>query len=224
MSLALIFDMDGTLFQTNSILEISLEDTFELLRSQNRWHNETPLKKYQEIMGVPLAIVWETLLPDETLDWRERANAYFHERLIANINAGKGALYPNTKELFLYLISKGHSLFIASNGQTEYLKTIVSYYGLDQWVTETFSIQQIHTQNKTDLVTEIINLHGITNGVVIGDRLSDIHAAKQNNLHSIGCRFDFSQENELAQADFIIDDLMEIRGVLHSLQLMDALK
>jgi len=57
MSLALIFDMDGTLFQTNKILEISLEDTFEHLRSQNRWNNATPLKKYQEIMGVPLPVV-----------------------------------------------------------------------------------------------------------------------------------------------------------------------
>ncbi|MBU0903585.1 MAG: HAD hydrolase-like protein [Firmicutes bacterium] len=217
MSLALIFDMDGTLFQTNKILEISLEDTFDNLRSQNRWNKETPLKKYQEIMGVPLPVVWETLLPDATNDWRESANAFFHERLIANINAGKGALYPNTKELLCYLKSKGHSIFIASNGQTEYLKAIVSYYGLDQWVTETFSIQQIHTQNKTDLVTEIMNLHGITNGMVIGDRLSDIQAAKHNNLHSIGCRFDFSQENELAQADFVIDDLMEIRDVLRSI-------
>ncbi|WP_394190162.1 HAD hydrolase-like protein [Paenisporosarcina quisquiliarum] len=214
MSLAIIFDMDGTLFQTNNILEISLEDTFDNLRSQNRWIKETPLKKYQEIMGVPLPVVWETLLPDATNEWRESANAFFHERLIANINAGKGALYQNTIELFRYLKSNGHSLFIASNGQTEYLKAIVSYYGLDQWVTETFSIQQIHTQNKTDLVTEIINLHGITNGMVIGDRLSDIQAAKQNNLHSIGCRFDFSQEKELAQADFVIDDLMEIRNVL----------
>ena len=220
MSLALIFDMDGTLFQTNKILEISLEDTFDNLRSQNRWNKETPLKKYQEIMGVPLPVVWETLLPDATNEWRESANVFFHERLIANINAGKGALYPNTKELFRYLKNKGHSLFIASNGQTEYLKAIVSYYGLDQWVTETFSIQQIHTQNKTDLVTEIIKQHGITNGMVIGDRLSDIQAAKQNNLHSIGCRFDFSQEHELAQADFVINDLMEIRNVLQSFQLV----
>lgn len=220
MSLAMIFDMDGTLFQTNKILEISLEDTFDNLRSQNRWDNETPLKKYQEIMGVPLPVVWETLLPDATNEWRESANAFFHERLIANINAGKGALYPNTKELFRYLKSNGHSLFIASNGQTEYLKAIVSYYGLDQWVTETFSIQQIHTQNKTDLVTKIIKLHSITNGMVIGDRLSDILAAKHNNLHSIGCRFDFSQENELAQADFVIDDLMEIRNVLQSFVLV----
>jgi adenosylhomocysteine nucleosidase len=208
--------MDGTLFQTNTILECSLEDTFEQLRSQNRWTTETPIQKYQEIMGVPLPMVWKTLLPNESLEVRERTNELFHERLLANINEGKGALYPNAIEILKFLKSKGHSIFIASNGQAGYLKAIVAFYGLDQWIDETYSIQQIHTQNKSDLVAEIIKQHKITDGMVIGDRLSDILAAKHNNLQSIGCRFDFSQEDELAQADFVIDDLMEIKDVLQS--------
>lgn len=68
-------------------------------------------------------------------------------------------------------------------------------------------------------MTEIIKQHGNTNGMVIGDRLSDIQAAKQNNLYSIGCRFDFSQEHELAQADYVVDNLMDIRDILQSFQL-----
>lgn len=34
---AAIFDMDGTLFQTNKILGSSLERTFEILRSEGSW-------------------------------------------------------------------------------------------------------------------------------------------------------------------------------------------
>ncbi len=34
---ALIFDMDGTLFQTDKILELSLDDTFDHLRSLQLW-------------------------------------------------------------------------------------------------------------------------------------------------------------------------------------------
>ena len=55
---SVIFDMDGTLFQTDTILEIALEETFAYLRSQNKWDSETPLEKYREIMGVPLPKVW----------------------------------------------------------------------------------------------------------------------------------------------------------------------
>ncbi|WP_430905217.1 hypothetical protein [Planococcus halocryophilus] len=46
------------------------------------------------------------------------------------------------------------------------------------------------------------------------DRLSDIYAAKANNLTAIGCRFYFVQEVELAQADFVIEDLAELINLL----------
>ena len=58
----------------------------------------------------------------------------------------------------------------------------MNYYHLDHWVTETFSIQQIESLHKSDLVKHIVEKYSITNGVVVGDRLSDINAAKDNGL------------------------------------------
>ncbi|WP_339229290.1 HAD hydrolase-like protein [Oceanobacillus sp. FSL K6-2867] len=217
MPKSLIFDMDGTLFQTDRILELSLDDTFNYLRTQGKWEGETPIEKYREIMGVPLPKVWETLLPDHSIDVREQTDVYFLERLIENINNSKGALYPNVKEVFSHLTKNNWSIYIASNGLKEYLKTIVRYYQLDNWVTETFSIQQIKSLNKSDLVQDIIKKYDISNGAVIGDRLSDIKAAKDNGLVSIGCNFDFAQVDELAKADFVIDDLIELKEVLAEL-------
>nr|WP_170295418.1 HAD hydrolase-like protein [Chengkuizengella sediminis] len=209
--------MDGTLFQTDKILELSLEDTFNHLRSQNKWDTVTPIDKYREIMGVPLPKVWETLLTNHSMEVREQTDAYFLERLVENIKSGKGALYPNVKEVFSYLKENNCSIYIASNGLTAYLKAIVSYYNLDNWVTETFSIQQIESLNKSDLVQNIIKKYGITNGAVVGDRLSDINAAKDNRLVSIGCNFDFAREDELSQADIVIDDLIDLQTILPKL-------
>ncbi len=148
---------------------------------------------------------------------REQTDTYFLNRLIENISSGKGALYPNAKEVFSYLKENNCSIYIASNGLTEYLKAIISYYLLDKWVTETFSIQQIKSLNKSDLVQSIIKKYGITNGAVVGDRLSDINAAKDNGLVSIGCNFDFAREDELSQADMVIDDLTELQTILPKL-------
>jgi phosphoglycolate phosphatase-like HAD superfamily hydrolase len=209
--------MDGTLFQTDKILELSLDDTFNHLRSVNKWDTATPIDKYREIMGVPLPKVWEALLPNHSNEVREQTDAYFLKRLVENIRSGKGALYPNVKEVFSYLQENNCSIYIASNGLTEYLKAIVNYYNLDNWVTETFSIQQIESLNKSDLVQSIIKKYGITNGAVVGDRLSDIKAAKDNGLVSIGCNFDFAQEEELSQADIVIDDLIELQTILPKL-------
>ncbi|CAM4088430.1 MTA/SAH nucleosidase [Bacillus manliponensis] len=211
---SLIFDMDGTLFQTDKILELSLDDTFNHLRSLNLWDAETPIDTYREIMGVPLPKVWEALLPNHSNEVREQVDAYFLERLIENIKGGKGALYPNVKEVFGYLKESGCSIYIASNGLTEYLQAIVRYYQLDNWVTETFSIQQIKTLDKGDLVRAIAEKYHIKEAAVVGDRLSDIRAAKDNDFITIGCNFDFAQEDELAQADFVIDDLLELQAIL----------
>lgn len=215
---SLIFDMDGTLFQTDKILEISLEDTFNQLRSLNKWNQETPIDKYREIMGVPLPKVWEALLPNHSNEEREQTDAYFLGKLIENIRSGKGALYPNVTEVFSFLKSNHCSIYIASNGLTEYLKAIVTYYHLDNWVTETCSIQQIDSLNKSDLVQSIMKKYSITDAAVVGDRLSDIQAAKDNGLVAIGCNFDFAREDELSQADIVIDDLIELKEIVLQLK------
>lgn len=214
MTHAIIFDMDGTLFQTDKILARALDDAFNHLRLQGKWDGLTPIAKYREIMGLPLPQVWATLLPNHSTEERAQIDAYFLARLIEHIGEGNGDLYPKVKEILRYLKDQGYSIFIASNGLVEYLKAIVSYYDLDRWVTETFSIQQIESLNKSDLVGSIIDQYRITNGAVVGDRLSDIQAAKDHGLVAIGCNFDFAQEKELAQADFVIDHLVELQKIL----------
>ena len=48
----------------------------------------------------------------------------------------------------------------------------------------------------------------------MGDRLSDINAAKDNGLVAIGCNFDFAQSDELTQSDIVINDLIERKTLL----------
>ena len=211
---AVIFDMDGTLFQTGTILEQSLEEAFAVLRERGDWQGAAPIDEYRNIMGVPLPTVWEAILPGESEETKREMDAYFLEQLIANIKEGKGALYPNAREVFTALRSEGYRVFIASNGLVRYLAAIVEYYGLNEWVTETFSIEQASTSDKGELVRIIKEKYGVTEGAVVGDRLSDIRAAKANDLFAVGCRFDFAQEQELKEADAVIDNLADLREVL----------
>ncbi|MBU9674945.1 HAD hydrolase-like protein [Planococcus sp. CP5-4] len=211
---AIIFDMDGTLFQTATILEQSLEESFSVLRERGEWQGPAPIEEYRNIMGVPLPEVWEALLPGKAEETKREMDGYFLERLIANIKNGKGALYPDVRKVFGELYESGYSIFIASNGLVRYLAAIVTRYGLAEWVTETFSIEQAATSDKGELVRMIIEKYGVTEGAVVGDRLSDIRAAKANGLFAVGCRFDFAQEQELKEADAVIDGLSELKALL----------
>jgi adenosylhomocysteine nucleosidase len=209
MSKAIIFDMDGTLFQTNLILEPALEETFDVLRKENLWDIKTPIEQYRKIMGVPLPVVWETLCPNHSLEIREKSNDIFHKKLIELIKAQKGALYADV-ERTLNELSKKHPLFIASNGQIEYLQAIVETYKLDRFIQHTYSIQLMKSGHKSDLVKMVKNEKQLGEGYVVGDRSSDISAAKDNDLIAIGVNFDFAQEDELKQADFVVNNFKEI--------------
>ncbi len=212
MTKAIIFDMDGTLFQTNLILEPALATTFDVLRDKGLWQEDTPIEKYREIMGVPLPVVWETLCPMHSLGIREESNSLFHVKLIEQIRNGKGALYPNAEQT-LAALAERYKLFIASNGQKEYLQAIVDTYQLERFIKGTYSIQSIASGHKSDLVRKVIVENGIQQGAVVGDRSSDIQAAHDNQLLSIGVRFDFAQETELQRADIVIDDLKDLLQV-----------
>lgn len=214
MEHAVIFDMDGTLFRTDLILELALDETFDYLRQNGEWTGSTPIDEYRNIMGVPLPVVWETLLSKQTVEIREAADAYFLRRLIENIHNGNGALYTGVLELFEQLNQLNHPIFIASNGLVDYLQAIISHYELDRWITETYSIQQIDTLNKGDLVAEIVKKYELQDGFVVGDRLSDIMAARANGFISIGCRFDFAQEAELKEADYVVNHLSEVLDIV----------
>jgi len=152
---AIIFDMDGTLFQTDLILERALEITFDELCKSGLWSEKTPIEKYREIMGVPLPVVWETLCPNHTVEVRNQSNKFFQDQLIQLIRSHKGGLYPNTEKV-LEALSKKYKLFIASNGQIEYLKAIVETFGLGRFIENIYSIQMITSGHKSDLVKKVI--------------------------------------------------------------------
>lgn len=213
MNQGIIFDMDGTLFQTNKILEPALEGTFNVLREKRLWDGETPINKYREIMGVPLSVVWETLCPDFSQEERERSNELFQKKLNEMIRSKKGALYPHVS-MTLHSLSSQYCLFIASNGHEEYLKTIVDTYELEKYFKKVYSIQLISSGNKAELVKKVVEENSLGKGWVVGDRLSDFQAAKDNGLISIGVNFDFAQEDELNQADIVIKDIKELTTLI----------
>ncbi|SDJ11532.1 HAD hydrolase-like protein [Salimicrobium halophilum] len=213
MTKAIIFDMDGTLFQTEMVLEHALEAVFSDLRSEGKWEGAAPVETYKEIMGVPLPVVWDTLLPKETDKVKEEMNERFQTYLISSIQEGKGALYPHVLETLADLKEEGYTLLVASNGLPDYLKAIVETYHLDHYISDVFSIARVASGDKGELVEKACNSYGVTKGMGVGDRLSDFKAAHRNRLKAIGCRFDFSKEEELKEADIIIDDLQELMNI-----------
>lgn len=213
MSHAILFDMDGTLFRTDLILEPALDRTFTSLRQQQLWDGPTPIETYRNIMGVPLPVVWQTLCPDHPPEVHEKSNALFQQALITLIAEGRGGLYDGVVPT-LSKLSETYPLYIVSNGQTAYLQAIVSYYGLERYIKQTYSIDLVASGNKSELARLALRENQHTSGFVVGDRASDIRAAHENGLTALGVRFDFALEEELAKADVVIEEFESLLDVV----------
>ncbi|WP_411844213.1 HAD hydrolase-like protein [Salinicoccus sp. HZC-1] len=214
MSKAVIFDMDGTLFQTEIILEYSLRNTLNKLNEQKITYIDNPVEKYNEIMGVPLIEVWRNLLHTPTEENSALANNIFQKSLIDSITSGKSKLYDCVEDALSDIKNKGYDIFVASNGDDEYLKAIYDYYGLDKYIKGVYSINMINSGSKSDLVRQIISKENIKPKYMIGDRLSDFMAGIDNDIETIGCRFYFSKKYELKQASYTVNSLAELKKII----------
>lgn len=214
MNKAVIFDMYGTLFQTEIILEYTLKDTLIKLDEQKITYIDNPIEKYNEIMGVPLIEVWKNILHTPTEENLTLANNIFQKPLIDSITSGKSKLYDFVEDALSDIKNKGYDIFVASNGDDEYLKAIYDYYGLDKYIKGVYSINMINSGSKSDLVRQIISKENIEPKYIIGDRLSDSIAGIDNDIETIGCRFYFSKNDELKHASHTVNALAELKKII----------
>jgi phosphoglycolate phosphatase len=210
---AIIFDMDGTLFQTETVLVPALHKTFDRLRREALWQGDTPVEEYLRILGVPIAEVWRQLMPEASEAVRKQADAWFLEDIIAEIEQGNGRLYPDVLTTLAALADQEIPLFVASNGRQRYLAAIRTAFQLEHYFIDFYGLDRFSLPSKSALVKQLLNDYQIERAVMVGDRRSDIQAAKDNGIWSIGCRFGFANDEELRGADVIIHQFSEIGSV-----------
>ena len=213
---ALIFDMDGTLFKTESILDHTYHQTFQTLKEKEIFEKEVPaVARMYAGIGDVLSDIWQDLLPDVSTDIHEYAADLMLEYELTAIRTGKGELYPHVKKTLAALHKNGYKLFVASNGVEKYVKGIVEYEQLGQYFTQVYSAGEFETSYKEDLVRRIFDDHNLDSAWMIGDRHSDVVAGQKNHIPIVGCAYStFTGADELAGADYLIHDFAEILDLL----------
>ncbi|MFX3631266.1 MAG: HAD family hydrolase [Candidatus Pristimantibacillus sp.] len=213
---AVIFDMDGTLFETDTLLRDVHERLFQTLREEGLYVEDTPpIEKVLGCLGMLLDDIWRTVMPDSSEAARKRADVLFLQYEIEDLKAGKGSLYPQTAETLKQLKDRGIKLFVASNGLEAYVKEIARYKGISELFDGLYSAGEYQTTSKVDLVAKLLKDHGIKDAWMVGDRSSDVEAGKKNGLTVIGCAYaTYGRETELAGADALINSTPELVELL----------
>lgn len=211
IQLAVLFDMDGTLLQTEKLATPAFIRTFEDLRDQKLWDGPTPTEReLTNVLGMTLDQVWKTLLPDASHDVRHKADRLMLEHEHNLLKEGVTDLYPGVRHVLQELKKHGAALFVASNGLEGYIDSVCNYFDLKPFFTDLYSAGRFQTKSKNDLVKKLLTDYQIQQAVMVGDRHSDIEAGRANGLKTIGCDFGFANPGELDQADVIVQQFEAI--------------
>lgn len=202
---AVLFDMDGTLLQTEKLSTPAFRRTFEKLRDRGLWDGPMPNEsEITNVLGMTIDQVWKKLLPGASEAAIEAADTYLLENEIQLIRERVTDLYPGVIQTLQELHDRGIPLFIASNGQEDYIDALCDEYGLRPLMTDLYSAGRFRTRSKNDLVAKLLADYQVETAVMVGDRHSDVEAGKKNGLFTIGCDFGFANPGELDQADVVI--------------------
>lgn len=212
---AFIFDMDGTLFQTETLAVSAFYHTFERLVEQGLYTGSLPTEQQiQSSFGMTSSELWQHLLPGGSKKAHEQADQWMLEEELHLLQQGMGALYPDVESVLHQLKDAGWPLFIVSNGMGPYVRGILEIHGLNSLFQGVYTAGDYQTVAKEDLVQRLMKEHQIMGGYMVGDRSSDVQAGKKNGLVVVGCQYadfpQFSEEKELQGADFIIESFSDL--------------
>ena len=209
-----LFDLDGTLTDPKEGITKSVQYA---LRS---FGIERSLEELLCFIGPPLKEQFMTY-GGFTREQAEKAVEVYRERF-APIGVFENRAYDGAAELLRSLKETGKTVALATSKPQIFADQIVKKYGLAPYFDLVLGSELDGTRtDKAQVIAEVMRSLGADpdETVMIGDREHDIIGAKANGIRSVGVSFGYAADGELelAGADYIVDDMDELRILLASL-------
>ena len=210
MKKAIIFDMDGTLWDTTPLIYEVWNATLQ--KHEDTKHLHLSLEEIRGLMGKTMYEIGTAIFPGFTV---ERMEEIFTECTDDEDNAlvlRGGELYPGLEDTLKSLKEKYH-LYIVSNGQEKYAENFINFYGFEDLFEdeETFGRTKL---SKADNIKLMIKRNNVDEAVYIGDTHQDETSAREAGVPFIFAAYGFGT----AEApDRIINSLVELPAVLEEM-------
>jgi phosphoglycolate phosphatase len=213
---AMLFDLDGTLFRTETLLLAAYDKAFDQLRLEGLHSGPTPPEeRILGSLGMLLEQIWQRVMPEASMETRRRADVLLLQYQMAGLEQGDGVLYEGVEATLKELHSRGIRLFVASNGIEEYVRSVIEARGLGSLFEGLYSAGEFKTKSKVDLVKLLLKRYDIKSAWMVGDRSSDVEAGLKNGLTVVGCDYaGFRNKGELEGSHIRIQNFSELLDYL----------
>lgn len=207
-NLVVLFDFDGTLFETAPVDVAAVNRT--------RRHFGMPPFSYSEVVsliGLPTTEFSRRCIGTGTQE-AEFLKVFTREEIIAVKECGR--LYPGIDFMLRDLAQRGATMAICSNGSKEYLEAACS----ELRIADCFRIIDYEHEgwNKATAAAQLLLRLGSDSGIMVGDRKLDIDAGRRNKMMTIGVTYGYGGDEPYA-ADISVSSGQELHEKLLKLLL-----
>ncbi|SHM80603.1 HAD family hydrolase [Ruminococcus flavefaciens] len=188
MKKGLIFDMDGTLWDSSENVAASWTEVVR--KTEYKLHDITK-ENVMGVMGLTMDKIADKLFG--TLSKKERMELL--DKCCENENKyllkHGGVLYPDLEKTFIRLKEKYH-LYIVSNCQTGYIETFLEHYGFGKYFDD-IECYGNNLKSKGDNIALIVKRNKLDKAWYIGDIQGDYDATMQAGIDFIHAAYGFGK-------------------------------
>lgn len=191
---SLIFDVDGTIWDTTPIVAPAWNKALEACGLNNIQITPDDLKK---LFGKPMDEIIEKILPDETAEMRNKFKIFCYAEEEKAVGETGGKLYPRLEET-LEALSKKYSLYIVSNCQSGYIETMLRVTGFGHFFKDHACYGDANIL-KAENIKLIIERNNLKNPAYIGDTQGDADATHKAGIPFIHASYGFASSVDVAE-------------------------
>jgi phosphoglycolate phosphatase len=205
----IIFDLDGTLFKTETIFVEAINNLC-IARGVESWERD----KLIELIGKPMTDICRIIFGDKITDEEVEIIRNEVRSIEGKLLVESGMLYDGVVEILDNLKEDGYTLCICTNGSENYVNRILNNFRLEN----KFSIikSRVEGLTKAQQIKQILDENGCCSAVVVGDRFTDFEAANDTGCLSIGVSYGYGC-NEYQCADFYAIAPMNIYYIIQKI-------
>ena len=210
MKKGIIFDMDGTLWDSAENVAVSWNLAIARADLQRK---ALTAEDIRGVMGMTMEAIADTLFADMGKTERmellkaccDAENDYLREH--------GGVLYDGVEETFGKLKERGWHLSIVSNCQSGYIEAFLDYYKLWDYIADTECYGN-NLRQKGENIRLVVERDGLDHAVYVGDIQGDYDASRQAGVAFVHAAYGFGKVDADVPA---IHAFMELAELEHDL-------
>jgi phosphoglycolate phosphatase len=214
------FDNDGTLYPSGEAVGQAVLTAHREYVERHHLGIPTPEPEWVRAMiGGDAKDFYQAMMPGMSPEVQRDFEEFCLDYETETVQRFPG-LYVGAEELLAALRARAKTMVLVSNGSPRYVQSVWEAAGLGRFMVAMYPYVQPEALTKGQRLAQALReWGGRMNGelfpaVMVGDRASDLQAAREAGTLFIGCAYGYGDSSELVGADAVVQSIGELSGLL----------